>query len=79
MQPHATRADYERALEDLHFPAAKAAILRHAEDHGGVDAEVQMMLADLPDGVSYESAADLLDAIRDLYARSGVPASAIPV
>ena len=76
--PAAEPADYERALEGVDFPAAKDAILRHAQDRGGIDAEVTHMLERLPRD-EYETLDDVRADVRALYAADGFDPSKLPV
>lgn len=78
MQPRATREDYERALAGLPYPVSKAAVVRKAEDHGGIDAEVDAMLMQLPDR-SFASFEDLIEAIRATYLTQAGGESSSPV
>ncbi|MFN8584469.1 MAG: DUF2795 domain-containing protein [Dehalococcoidia bacterium] len=66
MQPRATREDFERALAGLEYPVSKAAVVRKAQDHGGIDTEADAILAQLPDR-SFDSFPDLVEAIRATY------------
>ncbi|MGE0227600.1 MAG: DUF2795 domain-containing protein [Dehalococcoidia bacterium] len=66
MQPRATREDYERALAGLEYPVSRAAVVRNARDHGGLDTEVAAFLEQLPDR-AFDSFSDLVQAIRTLY------------
>jgi hypothetical protein len=78
LEPRATRQDYELAFNRLEFPLSKDAILIHAADHGGLDSEVNAMLAQLPDE-RYDSLDELHEALRAVYAAQGVAPEAIPV
>jgi hypothetical protein len=78
MQPHATKDDYNRALEGIDFPASTDLVVRTARDHGGIDSEVAVMLSQLPEG-SYSSRDELIEAIRGLYSAAGVDRTLIPV
>ncbi len=78
MQPRASKDDYGRALEGIEFPAATEVVIRTARDHGGIDAEVAEILAQLPEG-SFASRDDLIEAIREVYTSAGVGPSQIPV
>jgi hypothetical protein len=65
--PHATRAEYNRALEGVDFPAAKDAIVRAAMDKGGIDAELASVLKSLPE-YDFESREELDASIARAYA-----------
>ena len=78
MQPHATRQDFEIALSGLEYPVSVDALVRHARDHGGVDTEVEAVVAQLPDR-PYESAEDLTAALRAVYLQQGVPEESVPL
>ncbi|MGE0135527.1 MAG: DUF2795 domain-containing protein [Dehalococcoidia bacterium] len=70
MQSRATREDYDRALAGLEYPVSKAAVVRNARDHGGLDTEVAALLDQLPDH-TFDSLSDLVAAIRALYDQRG--------
>jgi hypothetical protein len=46
---HAQAAEYAQALRGIDFPAPKDAIVRKAEDKGGIDREVREVLGQIPD------------------------------
>jgi hypothetical protein len=78
MQPHATPNDYRAALDGLVFPAAKDAVLRYANDRGGIDHEVADVIGQLPER-DFVSAHDLEAALRAIYLASGVPPTDVPI
>ncbi len=55
-----------------------AAVIRHARDHGGIDAEVVDTLTRLP-ATTFDSRAALIAAIRAVYLAAEVPASELPI
>lgn len=65
---HADRKDFERALSGVDFPASRSALLRAAQDKGGIDTEVPHILEQIPDG-TYDTPDDLYLAVEDAYAR----------
>jgi hypothetical protein len=67
---HAEPREFIDALEGLDWPASKAAIQRKAADKGGIDAEVNYVLAHITDR-AYESFDDLQAEIEAVYA-SGI-------
>jgi hypothetical protein len=75
---HASKKDYETALEGLDFPTSKSAVINRARDNGGIDREVYAVLDDLPDA-PFDSLDALLAAIRDVYVAKGEPAASVPV
>lgn len=66
---HAEPREFGEALEGLDFPASQAAIIRKAQDKGGLDAEVLYILGQLPDR-TYESMSDVESAIEAIYAEA---------
>ncbi|HET6614928.1 MAG TPA: DUF2795 domain-containing protein [Dehalococcoidia bacterium] len=58
------------ALEGPDFPASSAAIQQKAKDKGGIDAEVNYVLAHLPDR-TYDSMEDLAHEVDLVYATVG--------
>jgi hypothetical protein len=75
---HASKKDYELALDGLDFPTSKSAVINRARDNGGIDREVYAILADLTDE-RFESLDELLAAVRDVYVAKGEPAASVPV
>jgi hypothetical protein len=78
VQPHASKGQYERALEGVHFPASLSEIMKRARDIGGIDREVHEMIGRLPDR-QFESLEDLFGELRRAYAEAHVPTEVIPV
>ena len=78
VQPHASRSQYERALDGVHFPASLSEIKKRARDIGGIDREVHEMIGRLPDR-TFESLEDLFAELRLAYIGARVPAEVIPV
>jgi hypothetical protein len=69
MEPrHAGRKEFERALSGVDFPASRSALLRAAQDKGGIDTEVPHILERIPDA-TYETPDDLFEAVEREYAR----------
>lgn len=78
MQPGAKKDDYDHALRGIEFPAATDLVIRTAQDHGGIDAEVTHILVQLPER-SFVSRDELVEAIREVYSSAGVEAAQIPL
>jgi hypothetical protein len=78
MQPHASKHDWQAAFAGLQFPTSRAAIVNRASDHGGLDHEIKVIVARLPER-GYESATDLQDAIRSAYQSLGLEPAALPI
>ena len=66
--PHASKADYDRALNGVDFPVAKDAVVRASMDKGGIDAEVRSVMRSLPEE-SFDSREDLDRSITRAYER----------
>jgi hypothetical protein len=70
MERMAEPREYVDALEGLDFPASSAAIQQKAKDKGGIDTEVNYILAHLPDR-TYDSMEDLAHEVDLVYATVG--------
>ena len=77
-QPRAEHQDFEVALGGLAYPVSKDAVLNHARDHGGVDAEAIGIIEQVPER-EYASREDLDRALRAVYQERDVPPAATPL
>jgi hypothetical protein len=65
-QHDASRAEFQHALHGCEFPVARDEIIRHAQDTGGLDAEVVYVLEHLPKP-SYTSMQELEEDMQVVY------------
>ncbi|MCK9485925.1 MAG: DUF2795 domain-containing protein [Dehalococcoidia bacterium] len=77
-KPHAGKADYDLAFKGFHYPISRSAILNMGRDKGGLDREVAIILAQLPDR-RYENVDEIKEAVRDVYRARGVQDDDLPV
>lgn len=77
-KPHATKADYEAAFKGFHYPISRAGILNMGRDKGGLDREVAIVLAQIPDR-RYRNVEEIRAAVRDVYRAHGVSDEALPI
>lgn len=78
LKPHAGKADYDLAFKGFHFPISRAAILNMGRDKGGVDREVAIVLAQIPDR-RYNSLDEVKEAVRGVYRARGVADEDLPI
>jgi hypothetical protein len=78
VQPNAEPKDWEEVLKYLHFPASLSEIMKSARDVGGVDHEVHDVIARLSQD-SYETQAQFVDAVRQIYLADGIAADKLPL
>ena len=78
LKPHAGKADYDLAFKGFHYPISKSAILNMGRDKGGIDREVAIILAQIPDK-RYDNVDEVKEAVRDVYRARGVPDDDLPI
>ncbi len=78
LKPHAGKADYDLAFKGFHYPISRSAILNMGRDKGGIDREVAIILAQIPDR-KYENLDEVKEAVRDVYRRRGVADDDLPI
>ena len=76
--PHATKADYRKAFAGFEYPISRDAVISRAADKGGLDREVNRILAQLQRS-KFRSEPELQEAVRFIYRYNGVPEDALPV
>ena len=78
LKPHAGKADYDLAFKGFHFPISRSAIMNMGRDKGGVDREVAIVLAQIPDR-RYNSLDEVKEAVRAVYRARGVADDDLPI
>jgi hypothetical protein len=78
LKPHAGKADYDLAFKGFHYPISRSAILNMGRDKGGIDREVAIILAQIPDR-KYQSVDEVKEAVRGVYLARGVAREDLPV
>ncbi len=78
LKPHAGKADYDLAFKGFHFPISRSAIMNMGRDKGGVDREVAIVLAQIPDR-RYNSLDEVKEAVRGVYRARGVADDDLPI
>lgn len=69
--------EYIKGLAGLDYPTSRSAIINRARDTGGLDAEVDHVLTQLPDR-TYDSLDDIGAEIRRIYAEGSTLEGAGP-
>lgn len=78
LKPHAGKADYDLAFKGFHYPISRAAILNMGRDKGGIDREVAIILAQIPDR-KYQDVDEVKEAVRQVYRARGIADDDLPI